>query len=85
MNSISKEYLETFLSSLSVEDSHRNAKADAYYFCADEESANLCADLVLRGDKRATAGLKWSYDAEGESLPEVGQLSVITNWDGVPK
>ena len=80
-----KAYLEKFLSSLPAEDCLQNAWADNYYFCADEESANLCADLVLRGDKRATAGLKWSYDAEGESLPEVGQLSVITNWDGVPQ
>ena len=81
----SKAYLDTFLASLPPEDRANYAKHDAYYFCADEENANLCADLVLRGEKRATAGLKWSYEAEGESLPEVGQLSVITNWDGVPQ
>ncbi|MCD6425597.1 MAG: ASCH domain-containing protein [Anaerolineales bacterium] len=40
---------------------------------------------MLRGEKRATAGLKWSYEAEDESLPEIGQLSVITNWNGDPQ
>ena len=81
----SKAYLDTFLSSLSPEDRANYTQFDAYYFCADEENANLCADLVLEGEKRATAGLLWSYEAENEDLPEIGGLSVITNWDGEPK
>jgi uncharacterized protein YhfF len=85
MDSNSKTYLENFLSSLPVEDSHRNAKADSYYFCSDEESANHLASLVVQGEKQATASLLWSYEAENEPLPEVGQLSVITNWDGEPQ
>ena len=35
-----------------------------------------------RGTKRATAGALWSYEAEGEDLPQVGEFSVITDWDG---
>ena len=85
MDPRAKDYFNKFISTLPEKDQGILPFIDSYYFCADEESANLCADLVLRGDKRATAGLKWSYDAEGESLPEVGQLNVITNWDGVPQ
>ncbi len=85
MEAKSQKFLELFLSSLSEEDKKSYHKYDSYYFCADEENANICADLALRGEKRATAGLKWSYEAEAEPLPEVGQLSVITNWDGVPQ
>lgn len=85
MNTKSKKYLDKFLSSLPAEDRHRNAKVDSYYFCSDEESANNLAALVLQGEKRATAGLLWSYEAENEPIPEVGQLSVITNWNEDPQ
>jgi uncharacterized protein YhfF len=85
MDPQSKTFLEKFLSSLSADHRLHNAKADAYHFCSDEESANNLASLVLQGEKRATAGLLWSYEAENEPLPEVGQLSVITNWDGEPQ
>jgi uncharacterized protein YhfF len=85
MDSKSKVYLERFLSSLPAKNRPSYTQFDAYHFCADEESANHCANLVLEGEKRATAGLLWSYEAENEPLPEVGQLSVITNWDGIPQ
>jgi uncharacterized protein YhfF len=85
MDSKSKIYLENYLSSLPAGDSHHNASADSYYFCSDEESANHLASLVIKGEKRATASLLWSYEADSEPMPEVGQLSVITNWDGEPQ
>jgi len=85
MDPKSKAYLDKFLSSLPAEDPLQKARADYYYFCSDEESANHLALLVVQGVKQATAGLLWSYEAEDEPLPEVGQLSVITNWDGDPQ
>jgi uncharacterized protein YhfF len=85
MDPRAKDYFNRFKSSIPAADQGKLSLADSYYFCADEKSANHCADLVLQGEKRATAGLKWSYEAEGESLPETGQLTVITNWDGVPQ
>ncbi|MHB1136467.1 MAG: ASCH domain-containing protein [Coriobacteriia bacterium] len=54
----------------------------AWHFCDNEADANELADLVLSGTKRATAGLLWSYEAEDEPLPAVGDLNVITDWDG---
>ena len=85
MDSRSKTYLEKYLTTLPAEDPLRKAAADSYYFCSDENSANHLADLVVQGEKRATASLIWSYEAENEPLPEVGQLNVITNWDGEPQ
>ncbi len=38
--------------------------------------------MVLRGRKRATAGSLWVYEDEGETLPQKGDFSVITNWKG---
>ena len=85
MDSKSKEYLNKFLSSLPQEVREKYTKFDAYYYCADEENANICADLVLKGDKRASAGLLWSYEVENEPLPEIGQLTVVTNWEKIPQ
>ena len=85
MDNRSKAYLEDYLSSLPSDDRLRNAKADSFYFCTDEESANHLASLVVQGEKQATASLLWSYEADNEPLPEVGQLSVITNWEGEPQ
>lgn len=44
----------------------------ANYFCDDEACANEPGDLVRRGIKTATCGLLWSYEAEGETLPQPG-------------
>jgi len=54
-----------------------------WHFCDEEFDANECGQLVLDGIKRATAGSKWGYDKGLEPHPEIGDLSVITNWDGV--
>lgn len=80
-----KEYLEKYLSTLHHEHRVQYHKFDYYHFCADEKNANICADLVRKGEKRATAGLLWDYEADQEPLPEIGQLSVITNWEDDPQ
>ena len=54
----------------------------AWHFCDNESDANELADLVRAGTKRATASLLWSYEAEGEPLPAVGDLGIVTDWKG---
>ncbi len=58
---------------------------DAFHFCNDEKNANELLELVLEGTKRATASAVPLYEAEGESLPEVGGFSIVTDWDGNPR
>lgn len=53
-----------------------------WHFCDNESDANELVELVLAGQKRATASLVWSYETEGEPLPRVGDLSVVTDWSG---
>lgn len=43
--------------------------------------ANL-VNLVLHGSKRATAGLRRDYDAEGEEIEHVGELLAMLDNDG---
>ncbi|WP_242976081.1 ASCH domain-containing protein [Desulfosporosinus sp. FKB] len=51
-------------------------------FCDNEKSADVLAELVKQGIKRATTGLYYSYEITGETLPKVGDLSIIVDWQG---
>lgn len=53
-------------------------------FGLTEEDANYLLDLVLEGKKRATASSYLGYQVEGEEIPKVGEMSVITYWDNTP-
>ncbi|WP_202081175.1 ASCH domain-containing protein [Caldalkalibacillus salinus] len=56
----------------------------AWHFHNNEEDANALAKLVKNRVKTATASLYQEYIEENESLPEVGQYNIITDWDGHP-
>ncbi|OJI38479.1 ASCH domain-containing protein [Vibrio vulnificus] len=53
MDERSRVYLEEYLSSLPDEVASKYTSFSSDYFCADERNANLCAELILRGEKRA--------------------------------
>jgi uncharacterized protein YhfF len=55
---------------------------EAFHFDDNERTANALAALVLSGQKRATAGLLWTNQLTNKPLPEIGALSVVTDWDG---
>ena len=54
----------------------------SWHFCDHEADANECVTLVLRGIKRATSPSLWWFDHTATPLPQVGDLHVVTNWDG---
>ena len=54
----------------------------AWQFGAGRAMGDELAALVLDGRKRATAGALWSYEHEGESVPEAGEYSVILDGSG---
>ena len=56
-----------------------------WHFELTESASNHLLDLVLAGKKRATSSSLLSYRMEGEEIPKAGDLSVITDWDGVPR
>lgn len=56
-----------------------------FHFELTEKWANELLCLVLIGQKKATASSLWSYEIEGERVPEVGDLSIVTDWEGVPR
>ncbi|MGB2897012.1 MAG: ASCH domain-containing protein [Anaerolineales bacterium] len=46
--------------------------------------ADNLGGLVKRGVKTATASLAWAYEAESESFPEAGDISIILDGRGEP-
>lgn len=56
-----------------------------FYFCDNEADANTCADLVVKKIKKATAPLLWWYDHYKQSLPKIGDLFIVTDWQGTAR
>ncbi|MGV6831610.1 MAG: ASCH domain-containing protein [bacterium] len=55
-----------------------------YYFCDNKEDANYCLNLVLKDIKRATASSLWWFKKHDEELPKIGDLAIVTDWEGEP-
>ena len=49
------------------------------------ELADELLELVLAGRKTATAGTVRDYESAGEALPQVGDVSVVTDGAGAPR
>lgn len=58
---------------------------DVFHFELTEKLANELLQLVLIGQKKATASSLLAYEIEGTRVPEVGDLSIVTDWEGYPK
>lgn len=58
---------------------------DSWYFCDNKKDADECAELVVQGVKRATSTSLWWYETHQHSLPVIGDLYIITNWEGNAK
>ncbi|PNH83304.1 ASCH domain-containing protein [Vibrio diazotrophicus] len=85
MESRSQLFLEQYLNSLPVEIAQQYTSFSCDYFCADEYNANVCADLILKGEKTASCSMDYWYSHKGETKPETGHLLVVTDWEGEPK
>jgi uncharacterized protein YhfF len=59
--------------------------SEAWHFGDTAELADELLDLVLHGPKRATAGAVAHYEHDGEPLPLVGDLWVVTDFAGTPR
>lgn len=57
----------------------------SFHFELNEYLATELLRLVLIGQKRATASSYHSYQIEGNPLPKIGDLNIITDFDGNPK
>lgn len=58
---------------------NNNIKGCKYQAWAFGSNADLLANLVIKGEKTATASAYLLYELEKEPLPEVGEYSVVLN------
>ena len=58
---------------------------EKWHFELTETACNELLELVLKGKKRATSSSLAGFRAEDTAVPEEGELSVITDWDGHPR
>ena len=58
---------------------------EAFHFELTEYWANELLKLVLEGTKRATCSSLKSWEIEGVKIPEFGDLSIVTDWEGTPR
>ena len=58
---------------------------EAFHFELTEDLANELLSLVLEGKKKATSSSFKAYEKEGNNLPKIGDLSIVTDWDGNPR
>jgi len=82
MNEI-QAFFERFLKQ--TKKSAKTKYKNAFHFELTEPLANSLLELVLSGQKKATASSYYSYILDQEPLPEVGDLSIVTNFKGEPK
>ena len=77
-----KEMWEAYLKSIGEDIDYTDKTYEAWHFCNNEKDANELAFLTKNGVKQATAGLVKSYEVENEPIPKIGDLHIITDWNG---
>ena len=83
----SQEKIDIFWEAFLMETSRSKTTKylEVFHFELIEKWANELLRLVLIGQKKGTASSLWGHEIEGESIPEVGDLSIVTDWEGVPR
>ena len=64
---------------------YNHKQPPSFYFCDNKKDADECAELVVKKIKQATSPSVWWFEKNNEELPKIGDLAIITNWDGEPK
>lgn len=58
---------------------------EAAYFGHNEHTATKLLALILQGVKTATTSCLYQYELTNSKLPQVGDLSIVTDFSGNPK
>lgn len=58
---------------------------ESFHFEMTEKLANELLNLVLIGQKKATASSQQYYERQDERIPQPGDYSIVTDWAGEPK
>lgn len=73
---------EMYLERIGENPNNTELKYTSWHFCDNKKDADELVELAKIGTKRATASLFLLYELEGEKVPEAGDISILTDWDG---
>ncbi|MBN2500349.1 MAG: ASCH domain-containing protein [Anaerolineales bacterium] len=77
-------YWQAYLETLPKELDKAALTYTAWAFGSGAELADELGALVVQGTKTATLSVIWEYEAEGEALPQIGELNIILDGKGTP-
>lgn len=73
---------DMYLERIGENPSDTRLRYTSWHFCDNKKDADELVELSMIGTKRATASLFLLYELEGEKVPEAGDISILTDWDG---
>lgn len=79
-----KAYWQSFLATLPPDSTYHGRAYIAEGFGDSPELADKLGALIVNGIKTATCSALWEWEAEGEPLPSIGQLTLILDGQGYP-
>jgi uncharacterized protein YhfF len=77
-------YWRGYLDTLPADSPVREEQHEAEGFGDSSQMADELGALIVSGTKTATCSALWEWEAEGSSLPEVGQKSIVLDGNGDP-
>jgi uncharacterized protein YhfF len=77
-------FWNTFLQTLPEGHEGPGELPEAWGFGDSPDMAENLGRLVLNGTKTATCSAVWEYEADNETMPQVGQLDIVLDGDGEP-
>ena len=77
-------YWKSYLATLPAESPVHDERYVAEGWGDSPQMADELGALIASGTKAATCSARWEYEAEGESLPEVGMKTIVLDGSGGP-
>ncbi len=77
-------YWRGYLDTLPADSPVHEEQYEAEGFGDSSQMADELGALIVSGTKTATCSALWEWEAEGSSLPEVGQKSIVLDGNGDP-
>lgn len=77
-------YWQDFLSTLPEDSPYHNKAYDTEGWGVGPEMADELGALIVNGTKTATCSALWEWEAEGESPPETGAVTIVLDGRGEP-
>ena len=83
-NEAVESYWQEFLATLPLDSPYRSKTFLAEGWGDGPEMADELGALIAAGTKTATCSALWEWEAEGESPPETGTITIVVNGRGEP-